>query len=91
MLKDEEFPSDILLLKSDKKEGIVFVDTMQLDGETNLKEKVAPQATNPLNDTEICLLNAGSIVCDTPNESMDKWDGNTTVQVRGEKVTFNST
>jgi len=44
--KDEDFPADILLLKSDKKEGIVFVDTMQLDGETNLKEKVAPKEAN---------------------------------------------
>lgn len=33
VLKDEEFPSDIVLLKSDKESGIVFVDTMNLDGE----------------------------------------------------------
>jgi len=44
--KDQDFPSDILLLKADKKEGIVFVDTMQLDGETNLKERTAPKDTN---------------------------------------------
>ena len=31
--KDEEFPADIVLLKSDKESGIVFVDTMNLDGE----------------------------------------------------------
>jgi P-type E1-E2 ATPase len=46
--KDQDFPADILLLKSDKEEGIVFVDTMQLDGETNLKEKVAPLDTNKM-------------------------------------------
>jgi P-type E1-E2 ATPase len=33
VLKDEEFPCDIVLLKSDKQSGIVFVDTMNLDGE----------------------------------------------------------
>lgn len=33
IMKDEEFPSDIVLLKSDKESGIVFVDTMNLDGE----------------------------------------------------------
>lgn len=32
-MKDEEFPADIVLLKSDKESGIVFVDTMNLDGE----------------------------------------------------------
>ena len=46
--KDEEFPADILLLKSDKDSGIVFVDTMNLDGETNLKEKMSPLETNSL-------------------------------------------
>lgn len=60
------------------------MDTMQLDGENNLKEKVAPTCTNTLNDQEICMLNGGSIVCDTPNENMEKWDGNTTVKIRGE-------
>ena len=36
ILKDEEFPADIVLLKSDKESGIVFVDTMNLDGEVNI-------------------------------------------------------
>lgn len=33
--KDQEFPADMVLLKSDKDSGIVFVDTMNLDGEVN--------------------------------------------------------
>mgnify|MGYP001570428893 CR=1 FL=1 len=39
-MKDEEFPADLILIKSDKSSGIVFVDTKNLDGETNLKEKM---------------------------------------------------
>jgi phospholipid-transporting ATPase len=35
ILKDEEFPADMVLLKSDKETGIAFVDTMNLDGEVN--------------------------------------------------------
>jgi P-type E1-E2 ATPase len=35
IFKDEEFPSDIVLLKSDKESGVVFVDTMNLDGEVS--------------------------------------------------------
>ena len=35
--KEEEFPADIVLLKSDKESGIVFVDTMNLDGEVRVK------------------------------------------------------
>ena len=33
--KDEEFPADMVLLKSDKQTGIAFVDTMNLDGEVS--------------------------------------------------------
>ena len=36
VVKEEEFPCDIVLLKSDKESGIVFVDTMNLDGEVQL-------------------------------------------------------
>jgi magnesium-transporting ATPase (P-type) len=36
VLKEEEFPCDIVLLKADKESGIVFVDTMNLDGEVLL-------------------------------------------------------
>jgi len=37
ILKEEEFPADIVLLKSDKDSGIVFVDTMNLDGEVSVR------------------------------------------------------
>jgi magnesium-transporting ATPase (P-type) len=38
--KNEDIPADILLLYSANENGIAYVDTMALDGETNLKEKV---------------------------------------------------
>ena len=37
--KDTEFPADLLLLHAVQNKDVVFVDTMNLDGETNLKEK----------------------------------------------------
>lgn len=40
--KDDPVPADVLLVKSANEAGIVYVDTMNLDGETNLKEKLAP-------------------------------------------------
>ena len=38
---NETVPCDVLLLYT-KADGIAFVDTSTLDGETNLKEKMAP-------------------------------------------------
>ena len=35
--KDEEIPADLLLISAPK--DIVFVSTMNLDGETNLKDR----------------------------------------------------
>lgn len=37
--KDREFPADLLLVGAAQGKDIVYVDTMNLDGETNLKEK----------------------------------------------------
>lgn len=47
---------------------------MNLDGETNLKEKYvfAKDFTIPRLDKELI----GELVCDQPNESLDDWDGN---------------
>ena len=38
--KDEEVPADLLLISAPK--DIVYVSTMNLDGETNLKERLLP-------------------------------------------------
>lgn len=40
ILKDEEVPADLLLIHSPQ--DIVFISTMNFNGETNLKERVLP-------------------------------------------------
>jgi phospholipid-translocating ATPase len=39
--KDEFFPADLILLNSSGPKGICYIETKNLDGETNLKHKVA--------------------------------------------------
>lgn len=46
---------------------------MNLDGETNLKEKIVPY--DEVNLDEI----SGTIDCDKPNEFLDSWDGNVAI------------
>lgn len=41
VLSDQFFPADLVLLSSSGKKGICYIETKNLDGETNLKHKVA--------------------------------------------------
>ena len=51
--KDSYFPADLLLLSSTNDDGIAYVETMNLDGETNLKIKKALDQTKGLTQQNI--------------------------------------
>lgn len=46
--KGEYIPADLLFLSAENAEGICYIETMQLDGETNLKIKKALDETKGL-------------------------------------------
>lgn len=75
VLKNEEVPADILIIAAPK--DVVFVSTMNLDGETSLKDRelavTGPGA--PMSEADLAAFR-GQIECDAPNESLDDWDGN---------------
>jgi P-type E1-E2 ATPase len=73
--KDTEFPADILLLKSSRDNGVAMVDTLNLDGESNLKEKAAFPKIQELDEQQIQDFD-GEIHCEMPNENLEKWDAN---------------
>lgn len=41
--ENEYLPADIVVVSSTGPEGLCYVETKNLDGETNLKHKVAPK------------------------------------------------
>lgn len=51
--KGERVPADILCIYSSGKGGECFIETKNLDGETNLKKKLAPKLTCKLELNEI--------------------------------------
>jgi len=70
----EEVPADICILKSSNDNGISFIDTVNLDGESNLKDKKSNTKTQSLSDISICNLVA-TLKCDQPNEQLEYWEG----------------
>lgn len=74
--KDQFFPADLLFLSSSYEDGICYVETMNLDGETNLKVKRAMEATSPLNEDEAFKEFTGTVKCENPNPSLYTFVGN---------------
>ncbi|KAL5553542.1 hypothetical protein UlMin_040943 [Ulmus minor] len=73
--KDEFFPADLLLLSSSYEDAICYVETMNLDGETNLKLKQALEVTSFLHD-DSDLENFKAIVkCEDPNANLYSFVG----------------
>ncbi|KAJ6696313.1 putative PHOSPHOLIPID-TRANSPORTING ATPASE [Salix koriyanagi] len=68
--KDQFFPADLLLLSTSYDDGICYVETMNLDGETNLKVKRSLDVTLPLEDDESFKNFTGIIKCEDPNPSL---------------------
>ncbi|KAL0351013.1 UNVERIFIED_CONTAM: putative phospholipid-transporting ATPase 8 [Sesamum radiatum] len=68
--KDEYFPADLLLLSSSYEDGICYVETTNLDGETNLKVKHALDVTSSLQEENSFQHFKAIIKCEDPNEDL---------------------
>ncbi|KAF5751968.1 hypothetical protein HS088_TW02G00987 [Tripterygium wilfordii] len=73
--KDEFFPTDLLLLSSSYENGICYVETMNLDGETNLKLKQGVEATSFLNEDSRYQDFKAAIKCEDPNANLYSFVG----------------
>lgn len=73
--KDQYFPADLLLLSSSYEDGICYVETMNLDGETNLKLKHALKVTSHLRDEKFFRKFGAVIKCEDPNENLYSFIG----------------
>jgi magnesium-transporting ATPase (P-type) len=74
--KDQQFPADLLFLTSETEEGTCYIETMNLDGETNLKIKKAPDETKDLLEQDFVQFRQAVIECEGPNARLYQFTGN---------------
>ena len=83
--RDEAVPADILLLHAEGPNGIAYIETMALDGETNLKTKQAPTSLAKSCETVNGLMSCrAQVVVEDPNIDLYNFDGR--VSVNGETL-----
>ncbi|KAJ8760451.1 hypothetical protein K2173_015118 [Erythroxylum novogranatense] len=73
--KDEFFPADLLLLSSSYEDGSCYVETMNLDGETNLKLKQAVDVTSVLLEDSNFKDFKAIVKCEDPNANLYNFVG----------------
>ncbi|KAK3058945.1 aminophospholipid translocase [Extremus antarcticus] len=80
---EEPFPADVVLLASSEPEGLCYIETANLDGETNLKIKQGiPETCELVSPAELARL-GGRIRSEQPNSSLYTYEATLTMQSGG--------
>lgn len=69
------FPADLILLSSSEPEGLCYIETSNLDGETNLKIKQANPATTDCTSPHTAAALKGYLRSEQPNNSLYTYEG----------------
>nr|XP_023694700.1 phospholipid-transporting ATPase ID-like isoform X2 [Paramormyrops kingsleyae] len=89
-LENNQFvTADLLLLSSSEPLNLVYIETAELDGETNLKVKQSLTVTGEMGDSiaKLAAFN-GEVRCEPPNNRLDKFTGTMTFQ--GQKYSLDN-
>ncbi|XP_077275468.1 ATPase phospholipid transporting 8B isoform X4 [Temnothorax americanus] len=89
MENDQFVAADVLLLTTSEPNGLCYIETAELDGETNLKcRQCLPETAEMMENHELIGQFDGEIVCETPNNLLNKFDG--TLTWRGKKYALDN-
>eukprot|EP00002_Diphylleia_rotans_P025424 TRINITY_DN5023_c0_g1_i2.p1 TRINITY_DN5023_c0_g1~~TRINITY_DN5023_c0_g1_i2.p1 ORF type:complete len:1147 (-),score=229.78 TRINITY_DN5023_c0_g1_i2:131-3571(-) len=86
---DEEVPCDLVLLKTSDEHGGCFIQTSNIDGETDLKQRFALDITQEYDVHELYSFK-GMIICATPNAEVYRFDSQIVMSAFSDPVSLNS-
>ncbi|XP_058252930.1 probable phospholipid-transporting ATPase IA isoform X3 [Hemibagrus wyckioides] len=69
-------PADTILLSSSEPQGMCYIETSNLDGETNLKIRQGLQVTSDIKDIDSLMRLSGRMECESPNRHLYEFVGN---------------
>ncbi|XP_036424325.1 probable phospholipid-transporting ATPase IA isoform X6 [Colossoma macropomum] len=69
-------PADAILLSSSEPQGMCYIETSNLDGETNLKIRQGLQITSEIKDIDSLMRLSGRMECESPNRHLYEFVGN---------------
>ncbi|KAJ5770566.1 uncharacterized protein N7511_002617 [Penicillium nucicola] len=80
---EQPFPADLVLLASSEPEGLCYIETANLDGETNLKIKQAiPETAHLVSPSDLSRL-SGRVRSEQPNSSLYTYEATLTMNAGG--------
>ncbi|XP_077516443.1 ATPase phospholipid transporting 8B isoform X2 [Amblyomma americanum] len=76
MENDQFVAADLLLLSTSEPNGLCYIETAELDGETNLKcRQATPDTAEMSNDNQLLGRFDGEIICEAPNNNLSRYEG----------------
>lgn len=87
--EDEGVPADILILATSDQEGLCYVETKNLDGETNLKIRQCISATSHLKTPEDCANCRFVIDSEPPTNNLFTYNATMRLSTSSKKVPIN--
>uniref|UniRef100_A0A8B9TLK3 Phospholipid-transporting ATPase n=1 Tax=Anas platyrhynchos TaxID=8839 RepID=A0A8B9TLK3_ANAPL len=72
----EHLPADLISLSSSEPQAMCYIETSNLDGETNLKIRQGLPLTSDIKDIESLMRLSGRIECESPNRHLYDFVGN---------------
>jgi phospholipid-translocating ATPase len=88
--RNEAAPADLVLLHTNGDNSVAYVETMALDGETNLKSKQTTASISKAVETHEDILHCDAhFVVEDPNQDLYRFEGRVTLEGKTAPLTLN--